>query len=98
MGTGRPFQMLADKSARNTKRSGSMQKSGDQTGHVLRLQPGGLRRANLPSGEREPPEKTRLDIWHDQAFWRENMLFLFTNIHARSISKADNIPFLYSFR
>src|SRR5438876_9301332 len=65
--------MLADKSARNTERSGSVQKSSDPTRNVLRLQPRSLRRANLSSGEREPPEKTRLDLRHDQALCRENL-------------------------
>src|SRR5437899_11739732 len=98
MGTGRPIQMLADKSAGNTERSGSVQKSSDPTRNVLRLQPRSLRRANLSSGEREPPEKTRLDLRHDQALCRENMLVLFTDLHARPISQPDNIPFFQRLR
>src|SRR3989441_2079733 len=98
MGTRRPVQMLADKSTRNPERSGSMQKSSHQTGHVLRLQPGSLRRTTLPPCKREAPEKTRLDIRHDQAICRENLPFLFTNLRARPISQPDNIPFLQRIR
>src|SRR5438445_3499995 len=86
--------MLADKSARNIERSGSMQKSRDQTSHVLRLQPGSLRRASLSSCKRESSEKTRLDIRHDQALRRENLPFLFSDFPARQISQPCNIPFL----